>query len=98
MNTLTVLSERHTPHALHLNWTAGVACGLILAVVISFVVSLVTGDWGWFQRSGALLTLPSAAYSVLNTRFGHAASVAVIVGTLIWSYGDLLGNVFPILH
>ena len=86
-------------------------------VMMSAYMSVVTGDGHWFQRSGSLMVLFSAAVeyrrSVLRARAADSgdprlkAAVAarsrpiwgsvpyvcylqILLGTLIWGYGDLL--------
>lgn len=92
----------------------------MLPVVVSALVSLMTGDGHWFQRSGALMVLfavgveyhrkhllscrpvshegtgpgVSTRMARLIIRFWrmvpYACYFAIVIGTLIWSYGDLL--------
>ncbi|WP_416137775.1 hypothetical protein ACM26W_15000 [Halomonas sp. HK25] len=92
----------------------------MLPVVVSALVSLITGDGHWFQRSGALMVLfavgveyhrkhllscrldigrtsgpgVSTRMARLIIRFWravpYACYLAIVIGTLIWSYGDLL--------
>lgn len=87
-------------------------------VLISFAVSIATGEGHWFQRSGAVMVLFSVAVEyhrrrmaergtrpagdtahrslmpVLPLRFWrsipYVCYAAIVAGTLIWAYGDLL--------
>ncbi|MBD3895682.1 hypothetical protein IEI94_07430 [Halomonas sp. ML-15] len=99
---------------------AGLMGLALLPTLVSFYISLVTGDGHWFQRSGALMVLFSVGVEYhrkhlmscqylslsettegVSTRMARiiirfwravpfACYFAIVVGTLIWSYGDLL--------
>jgi hypothetical protein len=103
--------------------------GLAIALA-SAIASVLTGEWHWFQRSGAMLVLCGAILSarelmrkepkqlireelaedgisqqqlpqstiedrrqtvldVLSAKFGIRM---MVVGTVIWAYGDLVGD------
>ncbi|MBW6389832.1 hypothetical protein [Billgrantia antri] len=90
----------------------------VLPMLVSFQLSLTTGEGHWFQRSGALMVLfsvgieyhrrhvmrclPGAmAVTQSSLRMAHwihrfwrsipyVCYTAIAVGTLVWSYGDLL--------
>ncbi len=88
-------------------------------VILSAYASYITGDGQWFQRSGALMVLFSAAVEYHRRRMPQRSAggrdqaktdraftagwvsrfwksipyvcyASVFIGTLIWSYGDLL--------
>lgn len=72
----------------------------------SLAASMATGDGEWFQRSGSLMVLFSAAVEYRRRhlrengrtdnswlfwrRIPYICYSAIFVGTLIWGYGDLL--------
>lgn len=73
--------------------------------MISLMASIATGDGQWFQRSGSLMVLFSAAieYRRRNAleagrigprwlfwrRIPYVCYWSIFLGTLIWGYGDL---------
>jgi hypothetical protein len=106
----------------------------VLATAVSFVVSLQTGDWNWFARSGSLVVVIgiflTSSQIIENSRnlrarrarrarnFDHDYAeelkqqslsrsrsldedlwenglrglYLLVIGTLIWGYGDLIGT------
>ena len=74
--------------------------------MVSLMASISTGNGEWFQRSGSLMVLFSAAVEyrrrhLLHTRGTTAGWLSwrqvpyvcyssIFLGTLIWGYGDLL--------
>lgn len=82
---------------------------VLLAVapaMISLAASVATGDGEWFQRSGSLMVLFSAAVEYRRRhllqagrgndswlfwrRIPYVCYSAILLGTLVWGYGDLL--------
>ncbi|PWG63738.1 hypothetical protein [Sediminicurvatus halobius] len=74
--------------------------------MISLAASMATGDGEWFQRSGSLMVLFSAAVEYRRRHLRETGRTdgswlfwrqipyvcysAILLGTLIWGYGDLL--------
>ena len=103
----------------------------ILWMLVSVGLSFRTADWGWFARSGAILTLSGGLLAArallrlgvqglyraqhtidgghfiptpediakrnqqwLDAQSSHFGFWFIIIGTVIWAYGDLIGNLF----
>ena len=101
----------------------------LVSVIISFAVSVCSGQWHWFSRSGSILTVTGVILTVrpiirlglrglLETQSvidgGHSTptpeeieaenqqkldakssligGLFLLVGAVIWGYGDLLGG------
>ena len=74
--------------------------------MVSLVVSLETGSGEWFQRSGSLMVLFSVAVEyrrrhlkpvrqaaggwLFRRQIPWVCYASILLGTLIWGYGDLL--------
>ena len=57
-----------------------------LAVIVSFFVSLVSLEWHWFQRSGAVLVV---VVIILDKRMPRLHKGLAAAGSLIWAYMDV---------
>ena len=123
-------SAEAASHSLRRVVRSFVATG-VLASALSLWLSIATGDWTWFSRSGAILTalgLVMASRKILIARADLVALLSdmertdgaertarlesfkrlqrdldrqvmekagfalLLIGTLIWGYGDLLGK------
>lgn len=68
----------------------------ILIVGLGIIVSVRTGEWHWFARSGsllialAILIFSTATYKSYGAQ--RAELALALIGTLIWAFGDLLGK------
>jgi hypothetical protein len=78
----------------------------VLVLLIFFLVSIRTENWLWLARSGSILVcigVATASYDIkgrmeksnapnlyVNQTIALEAMI-VIVGTLVWGFGDLLG-------
>lgn len=74
--------------------------------IVSLIASLETCNGEWFQRSGSLMVLFSVAIEhrrrervagssaptgwLTRRHVPHVCYSSILVGTLIWGYGDLL--------
>ena len=126
----SVPSAEVASHSLRRVVRGFVAAG-VLASALSLWLSVATGDWTWFSRSGAILTalgLVMASRKILIARADLVALLSdmertdgaertarlesfnrvqreldrqvmekagfalLLIGTLIWGYGDLLGK------
>ena len=90
-----------------------------VSVGASLIISIVTGDWAWFSRSGSIMTFSAimlsmipvireagvrSSGSAIPTHSGEDQTInrnsiswgfgLLAVGTIVWGYGDLLGNLF----
>lgn len=81
----------------------------IITLIVFFLISKNIGDWSWFARSGSLLVcigVLTASYDIKGrmektevpeTFISQAIimeALIVIVGTIVWGFGDLLSFVF----
>lgn len=69
----------------------GIALGLALG---SLLLSALTGEWSWFQRAGSLMALTALLERPAAAPLRIVRQLFIILGTLIWGYGDLLGRLW----
>ncbi len=81
-------------------------CISIAVLIVFGVASKVLNDWTWFARSGSILVcigVFTASYDIKGKMERNNApdsymsqtivmeATIVVVGTLVWGFGDLLG-------
>jgi hypothetical protein len=68
----------------------------VLIIGLGIILSLKTGQWHWFARSGSLLiahALVIFSRATIKSRLATRLEFALaIIGTLIWGFGDLIGS------
>lgn len=81
-----------------------------IVVTIFTTISVISNNWNWFARSGALLVIIAIVTEYLPTlktkkademlawtnqddhNATRVAATLVVAGTLIWGFGDLVGE------
>lgn len=81
----------------------------VIVLVIFYMISAAVEDWTWFARSGSILVcigVLTAAFDIKGRMRSSEApqtytsqsiileAAIVIVGTLVWGFGDLMGVIF----